>query len=64
MKKLSLNELESIEGGGNNAIELVCAGAGAAGVVLLIARVALGPVGIGIGAFCATYGLGRALDWW
>ncbi len=64
MKKLSLNELESIEGGGNNAIDFVCIGAGAAGAALWVARIALGPVGAGIGAFCAGYGLGRALDWW
>ncbi len=65
MKKLSLDQLEVIQGGGaKEVVDIFCGGANAAGVVLYFAKVAMGPVGIGINVACGVYGAGRVLDWW
>ena len=64
MKTLSLNQMEAIVAGKGNWADWVCGGAGVAGAVAVVLKVAIGPIGTAVGVGCGIYGLGRVADWW
>lgn len=69
MKKINTVSMSNIAGGGwKNGVDYVCGGVDAADLTVLAlarlgARVALGPIGAGLGVACAAWGIGRTFDW-
>ena len=64
MKNLSLVDLQVLSGGSRatDILDWTCGGAGGALAIMAIVKIAIPPVGAGIGVACGVYGLGRAFD--
>lgn len=56
MEKLSLDQMEKIQGGKYNCVKMI------GGFVSAFSATFLGPVGIGVGAAAFGYGVSRAAD--